>query len=198
MKLLKIIYIASILPLVSGSFIFLYWFYKRTSFAENVVIEVPAFFALVGFLLCSILVLILCIVFIIKNKKEWKKIIIPLTIMGVTIPVIDVYGTMHRELSQKAFVRVVNDTNQRINRIWSDHFEITYSQNYEKEYIFSFYPVYTYDWEQITRSYHPYKISVIHMDVFQKGTVVTLDLSELPKGECKTIKVSQLNNKGNK
>lgn len=192
MKLLKIIYVASFLPLLSGSLIFFYWFYKRTCFAENIYIEAPAFFALIGFLLLGLLVVILCIGFVIKHKIYWKKIIIPLLIICITIPVIDLYGTMHNELSQKAFVHIISDTDQRINRIWSDNFEIRYAETEGKDFILSFNPVYTFNWQERVRSFPVYEINKIHVDVDQNGSLVTYDFPDIEKGDCETIRISQL------
>lgn len=93
----------------------------------------------------------------------------------------------------KAFVRLINDTNQNINRIWSDHFEITDFENKKKDNIISFYPVYTYDWLQKGRSYYPYEINEVHINLTQQdGSLVTFDLPKLSKGDCETIRISQL------
>lgn len=116
-RLLKIIHILSTLPLFFGSFIFFYWFYKRTWYAEDVKIELLAFFTLLGFLLFAFTTLILCIFFVLKNRTDWKKTIIPIIFIITTFPVIDFYETLHTSLSEKAFVRIKNKTDNQINRI---------------------------------------------------------------------------------
>src|SRR4051812_19787236 len=88
---LKIIYIGALLPLLIGSLTFFYWFYKRKWFASNVNIELLAYFTILGFLLVGVITLVLCIDFTLKNRKDWKKIIVPIIIVGLTFPIIDLF-----------------------------------------------------------------------------------------------------------
>lgn len=198
-KQLKIIYFFSIFPLLTGSLTFFYWFYKRTWFADNVNIESLAFFTLLGFLLFALISIILCIVYIFRNRMEWKKIIIPILIIAITVPVIDLYATLHNSLSQKAFVRIINDTDNRINRIWSDNFEITSFKDKGNDFVISFYPVYTYDWTKNDSYYSSdffYEINILRIDLKQKGdSTITYNLPSFSKGNCKTIKLTEIINK---
>lgn len=196
-RLLKIIYLCSIVPLLTGSATFFYWFYKRTWFARNVDIELFAFFTILGFLLLALVTIILCIVFIVKNRTDWKKIMIPIVIVGLTVPVIDLYGTLHTSISDKAFIRIINDTDKQIERIWSDNFEMTYFEKKGNDFVISFYPVYTYDYEW--PEYYPsginYHINTLHIDLKKKGdSIITYTLPEIDKGDCETIKLTKIIN----
>ena len=194
-RLLKIIYLCSIVPLLTGSATFFYWFYKRTWFARNVDIELFAFFTILGFLLLALVTIILCIVFIVKNRTDWKKIMIPIVIVGLTVPVIDLYGTLHTSLSDKTFVRIINDTDKQINRIWSDNFEMTYFENKQNDFVISFYPVYTYDWTTENSLGFNYYINAVNIDLKQKNdSIVTYNLPEFSKGDCETIKLTEIIN----
>jgi hypothetical protein len=196
-KQLKIIYFFSIFPLLIGSLTFFYWFYKRTWFADNANIESLAFFTILGFLLFALISIILCLIFVVKNLKEWKKIIIPILIIAITVPVIDLYATLHNSLSQKVFVRIINDTDNRINRIWSDNFEITSFKDKGNDFVISFYPVYTYDWTKVYYSdTFYYEINRLKIDLKQKGdSIITYDLPSFSKGDCQTIKLTEIINK---
>lgn len=192
---LKIIYFFSIFPLLTGSLTFFYWFYKRTWLASNANIEFLAFLTILGFLLFALISLILCIVFVVKNRTEWKKIIIPILIVGLTFPVINLYATVHNSLSQKAFVRIINDTDNRINRIWSDNFEITSFKDKGNDFVISFYPVYTYDWTKVYYSdTFYYDINKLHIDLKEKGSTITYNLPSFSKGDCQTIKLTEIIN----
>lgn len=130
---------------------------------------------------------------------EWKKIIIPILIIAITVPVIDLYATLHNSLSQKAFVRIINDTDNRINRIWSDNFEITSFKDKGNDFVISFYPVYTYDWTKNDSYYSSdffYEINILRIDLKQKGdSTITYNLPSFSKGNCKTIKLTEIINK---
>lgn len=194
-KLLKIIYLCSIIPLLTGSVTFFYWFYKRTWFADNVDIEVFALFTILGFLLLALTTIILCIDFVGKNRSNWKKIIIPIVIIVLTVPVIDLYRTLYTSLSDQAFVRIINDTDKQISRIWSDNFEIIHSENKWHDFVISFYPVYTYDWTQQDSFGYDYTIHTVHIDLHPKdGSTVTYNLPVFSKGDCETIKLTEIIN----
>lgn len=194
-RFLKIIYLCSLVPLLIGSATFIYWFYKRKWFAENVDIELLAFNIILGFLLLALVTIILCVLFVVKNRTDWKRIIIPIVIIGLTFPIVDLYGTLHTSLSDKAFVRIINDTDRKINRIWSDNFELTYYDNKSNDFVISFYPVYTYDWTEENSFGYDYSIHTVHIDLKQKGdSVVTYNLPDLSKGDCETIKLTEIIN----
>lgn len=194
-RLLKIIYLCSLVPLLTGSATFFYWFYKRTYFADNVDIESLALDTILGFLLLAFVTIILCIVYVVKNRTDWKKIIIPIVIIGVTFSLIDLYGSLHSSLSDKAFVRIINDTDRQINRIWSDNFEMTHFDSNENDFVISFYPVYTYDWTlQPSSVMFNYKINKLHIDLEQKRDIVTYNLPDFSKGDCETIRLTEIIN----
>lgn len=194
-RFLKIIYFCSLVPLLTGSATFMYWFYKRTWFAENVDIELLAFNIITGFLLLALVTIILCVLFVVKNRTSWKSIIIPIIIVGLTFPIVDLYGTLHTSLSDKAFVRIINDTDRKINRIWSDNFELTYYDNKGNDFVISYYPVYTYDWTEEISFGYDYYINTVHIDLKQKGdSILTFNLPDLSKGDCKTIKLTEIIN----
>ena len=193
---LKIIYLCSLAPLLTGSATFFYWFYKLTWFADKVDILSFAFFTILGFLLLALVTIILCIVFAFKNRSEWKKIIIPIVIIGLTVPVIDLYETLTTYISNQAFIRIINDTDKKIERIWSDNFEMTYFENNENDFVISFYPVFTYDWKQeYSRGIFKYKINAVHIDLKEKNdSILTYNLPDFSKGDCETIKLTEIIN----
>jgi hypothetical protein len=194
-RLIKIIYLLAILPLSIGSLTFFYWFYKRTWFATNVEIEFVAFFTILGFLLIGVTTIILSIVFIVKNQEHWKKTIIPIVIIGLTVPAIGLYGTLYTCLSEEAFVRIINDTDKEINRIWSDNFQMNYLENKESDFVISFYPVYTYDWTQQNSTGYYYKVNTLNIDLKQKNdSIITYTLPDFSKGDCKIIRLSNIIN----
>jgi hypothetical protein len=193
---LKTIYLLSILPLLTGSLVFFYWFYKRIYFALNVNIELLSLFILLGFALYAIITLILCTAIVVKDRDNWKKIIIPILIIVLTLPVIHLYGTVYTELSSKAYVRIINDTEGQINRIWSDNFELTYPEEEGDDFVISFSPVYIYDW-RIGRSNSEidYKVNRLRIDLKLKSdSIETYKLPCFEKGDCQTIHVSDVMN----
>ena len=142
----------------------------------------------------------LCIAFVLQNRTDWKKIISPLIIIGLTFPVINLYMTIHDAYSEKAFVRIINDSdNMEIDMIWSDNFQITYFEKGDKDEVVSFYPVYIYDYNfgipSIT-DYWSYKINSVHIDLKQKNdSIITYNLPNISKGDCKTIRLTEIINK---
>ncbi len=193
---LKIIYLCSLVPLLTGSATFFCWFYKRTWYADNVDIELFAFFTILGYIFLALITLILCIVFIVKNRSDWHKIIIPIVIVVLTVPVIDLYGTLHTSLSDQAFVRIINDTDKQINRIWSDNFEMSNFENKGIDFVISYYPVYKYDWTQeYSNGMFNYKVTLVHIDLKQKSdSIKTYNLPDFSKGACETIKLTEIIN----
>lgn len=192
---LKIIYLLSILPLLTGSLTFFYWFYKRTWLAENTEIELIAFLTIICFSLSALTTLILSIIFVIKNKIEWKKVIIPIAIIGLTVPVIDLYETLYTSLWDKAFVRIINNTDSRIKRIWSDNFEMNYFENKGNDFVISFYPIYTYNWTRRSSSDMNYTVNPLQIDLERNDYLVTYTLPEFYKGYCKTIRLTEITRK---
>ena len=197
-RLLKLIYILAILPLLIGSATFFYWYYKRTWYASNADIELFAFFTILGFLLFAVLTLLLCTFFIYKNQTSWKKIIIPILIIVLTFPLIDLYGTLHNSLLDKAYVRIINDSKDlEIDRIWSENFEMRYFKKNKDDIIISFYPVYNYDWTQmISSDWYHYDINPVFIDLkITNDSIRTYELNEFSKGDCKTITLTDVINK---
>lgn len=188
---LKIIYVLLFLPLLTGSLTFFYWFYKRIWFAADADIELIAFFTIIGYFLFALIGIILSINFLSKNRSEWKKVLIPILMIGITYQVANLCWTLYNSLSDKAFVRVINDTDLQIKRVWSDNFEISNFEENDK--IISFYPVYTYDWEKESSGFHRYEINSLHIDMKPKnGSVLTFDLPDIRKGSCMTIQLSEI------
>ncbi len=175
---------------------FFYWFYKRTLSASNAEIEVFAFFTILGFFLLAIVTIISSFVFVVENRTDWKKIIIPILIVGLTIPAINIYGTLYTCLSNQAFVRIINDSDKQINRIWSDDFQMTYFKDKGNDFILSFYPVYTYNWKQEwSPGMFSHTADTLHIDIKQKGdSILTYNLPAFYKGDCKTIKLTEIIN----
>ena len=191
---LKIIYFLSIFPLLTGSLTLGYWFFKRTWFALNANIESLVIIIVVGFLLFAPITIILCIVFVVKNRSEWKKIIIPIAVVGLTFSIFDFYQSLYASLNNQAFIRIINDTDKQVNRIWSDNFEMNYSENKMNDFVISFYPVYTYDWiQEYSKGVFNYKINPLHIDLKQKGSsIITYNMPNFSKGDCETIRLSEI------
>jgi len=185
----------ALLPLLVGSIIFFYWFYERNWFAEDFNIYIYAMFTIAGFIVCAIITLILCAVFVLKNRTEWKKIIVPILIIGFTLPVIHLYETTVKTFSQKAFVRIINDTDKEVGRFWSDDFQMWGDTKRSDDYVISFYPVYKYDWHKTRgNSYNiPHTTNEVFVDLItDRDSMVTYTLPKIEKGECKTIRLSEL------
>lgn len=193
---LKTIYILSILPLLTGSMVFFYWFYKRIWYASNVDIELLAFFSILGFVLCIPFVLILCFWIVSKNRADWKKILVPVSIIVLTVPVIHLYGTVHTLISEKAYVRIINDTDAQISRIWSDNFELTNLETKGNDFVISFSPVYIFDWRLgRSNSEIDYKVNPLSIDLKLKNdSIATYILPNFEKGNCRAIQLSDVMN----
>ncbi|MFK7808620.1 MAG: hypothetical protein AB8F74_12520 [Saprospiraceae bacterium] len=193
-KLLKIIYAFSLTPLVFGSITFFYWYYNRIWFASDVDIELTAFFTILAYFLFGLIALILCSVYAFKQKDNWKKIITPVIIVLITFPTVDLYSSVHTSFEQKAFVSIVNDVNKtEIIRIRSDNFEDTYFDN-KKDFIFSYYPVYTYDWTQaISGNWYNHDLNKIRIEIkMENDKVQTFDFPNFSKGQCGTVRISEI------
>ena len=194
-RLLKVIYVGAISPLVIGSFTFFYWYYNRTWYAHDVDIELFTFFTILCFLLFSSVTLILSAIFIYKNRTDWKKTITPILIIGLTFPIIDLYGALHSSLSEKAYLRILNDTEDSIvSRIWSDNFERTYFENEREGFVISYYPVYRYDWNQRGSISYYYEVNQVYIDVLEltNTSTSTYELGRFSKGDCATIRLTEL------
>ncbi|MDJ1485708.1 hypothetical protein QNI16_34830 [Cytophagaceae bacterium YF14B1] len=195
--LLRISYILALSPFITGSSIFLYWFYKRTYFAESADIEIIAFFTILSYFLFGFTTLILCIIFIFKYKSRWTKTLQPLAIIVITFFTIEIYDNLYRALEEKAFVQIINDSNLTISRIWSDSFELDNLSKRGNTFVISFYPIYTYDWNHpssIGENYtlHPVYITLSGRDDKEKNYL----LPSYYKGNCVNLKISDvLNNK---
>jgi hypothetical protein len=196
---LKYIYIGALTPLITGSSIFLYWFYKRNWFAENADIELAAGITILGFILFGFITILLSTMLILSNAKDWKKIIAPILIIVLTIPMIDIYGVLYTSLSDKAFVRIINDTDKTVKRVWSDNFEITIFDSAPLDFdadpidfIISYYPVYTYDWTKEDSFGYDYEITPVKIELLGNGTVSHYTLPEYSKGECRTITLTEI------
>ncbi len=192
--LLKIIYIGAFAPILMGSLTFFYWYYERFWFAKDVSIEILALLSIYLFVILGFIALIFSVGFAVSGSNYRKKIIIPVLVIFLTIPVIDLYSRAYSALSEKAFVRVINDTEGlRIEKIRSANFEIFYFD--EKDFIISYYPVYIYDWtSQISGRWYNYEISNVTIDIVNNDTTITYDFPNLSKGECVTIKLSEIIN----
>lgn len=192
-KLLQIIYIFSFLPIIVGSTTFFYWYYKRIWFAENAEIEIFALFTILGFFLLTLINIILCVIYVIRNASEWKMIIAPVLIILMTFQVINLYGNIYDSFSNKAFILITNDTNQKIDRIWSDNFEFTLAEDMSSNFVISFYPVYTYDWSVKSSGGFNYEVNPLYVDVDLKDdSIVTYRFPEISKGDCLKFKLSEL------
>jgi c-di-AMP phosphodiesterase-like protein len=191
-RTLKIIYFLSIFPLLIGSLIFYYWYCKRNWYAEDFFIEMFAFFAIIVFLLFALIAMVLCVFFLVKNRTSWRKIVVPLLLILLTFPVIDLYATIQSYYSNKAFVRIINDTDKRVDRIWSDNFvQVNFT---EKDFVVSYFPVYIYNWtNKVSSGRVQFKVNPLYIDIGAKGdSVVTYNLPEMYKGDCEKIKLSEI------
>ena len=165
-KLIKIIYAFSLSPLIFGSITFFYWYYNRKWFANDVNIELTALFTILAYLFFGLIAIILCSVYLFKQKYNWKKIINPVILLLITLPTVELYSSIYTSFEQKAFVNIVNDVNDTdIIRIRSENFEDTYFGK-SKDFIFSYYPVYTYDWTQeISSDWYNYDLNKLIIEI---------------------------------
>ena len=190
---LKIIYLISTIPLLIGSLTFIYWYIKRSWFAENLDIELFVFFTILVFLIAVLATIILCSIFASGYPTDRKNIIPPIIIVLLTFPMVCIYGTLYDLISEKAFVRVINDTDNQIIRIWSANFEKTYYDKKGNDFIISYYPVYTYNWTEENSGEYDYTINGIHVDTRLKNTKLkTLNFPLISKGECRIVRLSNI------
>ena len=192
-KFLNIIYLGAILPLLFGSLTFFYWYYNRIWFANNINIELIAII-IIAYILIGIITLIFILFYIFFYSKKWKKILIPFALIIFTIPAISFYSDTYNCFSEKAYVKIVKDVNDiNIKRISSDNFEITYFDNCLDKDIckFSYFPVYTYNWEDDSYNY-TYDINKVTIELIMNDTIQIFDFPKLYKGECRTVKLSEI------
>jgi len=193
-KTLKTAYTLSLLPLTFGSITFFYWYYSRTLFAKNINIELTAFFTILAYFLFGLLVLILCSIYLSKQKSNWKKILTPISILLITFPTVELYSSIHTSFEQKAFINIINDvSNTEIVRIRSDNFEVSYFNN-KKDFIFSYYPVYKYDWTQeVSSDLYYYGVNKLRIKIkMRNGSIQTFDFPSFSKGQCGTVRISEI------
>ena len=193
-KLLKIIYAFSLSPLIFGSITFFYWYYSRIWFAKDIDIELTAFFTILAYFLFGLIALILCSIYVSKQKSNWKKIITPVIILLITFPTVELYSSIHTSFEQKAFINIMNDVNDvEIVRIRSDNFEDTYFDN-KKDFIFSYYPVYKYDWAQaISGDWYNYDVNKLRIEIkMENDSIQTFEFPSFSKGQCGTVRVSEI------
>lgn len=128
------------------------------------------------------------------NWRKWKQIIPSLSAIVFTFLILILYGTIYSTLSEQAFVRLINDTDKKIIRVWSANFEITELDSSKKDFVIWFYPVYTYDWtKEYSDGMFEYKINDVYIDIEQRtDSVVTYDLPSISKGDCCTIRMGKL------
>ena len=193
-KLIKIIYAFSLSPLIFGSITFFYWYYNRKWFATDVNIELTALFTILAYLFFGLIAIILCSVYLFKQKYNWKKIINPVILLLITLPTVELYSSIYTSFEQKAFVNIVNDVNDTdIIRIRSENFEDTYFGK-SKDFIFSYYPVYTYDWTQeISSDWYNYDLNKLIIEIKMKNdSIQTFDFPTFLKGQCGTVRISEI------
>jgi len=195
-KLLKYIYVGSVLPLLIGSITYFYWYFKRSWFAENLDITVFAITIIFGFIIMAVITLILCALFVFKNKTSWKKVIVPISIVVLTVPFINNYASTYKIISKMAFIRIINNTNYNINKIWSDDDLIWGVTKKGNDIIVSFYPVYINDWtkKKGEGNYtYPHKVNPVFVDLLSgNDSIMTYELPIISKGDCKTYQLSDL------
>ena len=157
---------------------------------------------MLSYFLLSLFTIITSIIFLIKHKELWKKIIPPIICILITFPIIEIYERFHLTMSDIAsFIKIEKDVNDyEIYRVWSNNFERTYFDPSKSEYIFHYFPVRNYDWTPIKADYdgdsyidYNYDISQLYIDLLknQKDTI-TYKLSKLDKGQEEIIKLSEL------
>ncbi len=193
-KLLNIIYTLSLSPLIFGSITFFYWYYLRIWFAKDVNIELTALFTILSYFLLGLVSFILCGVYIFKQRENWKRIITPIIIVLITFPIIELFSTVYTSFEQQAFINVKNDlADTEIIRIRSDNFEDTYFTD-KNDFIFSYYPVYDYDWTQaISGSWYNYEINKLIIEIkMENDSIQTFEFPSFSKGQCGTVRISEI------
>ena len=193
-KLLTIINTLSLSPLIFGSITFFYWYYNRIWFAKDIDIELTAFFTILAYFLFGLIALILCGIYVFKQKSNWKMIITPVIILLITFPTIELYSSIHTSFEQKAFINIMNDVyDVEIVRIRSDNFEDTYVDN-KKDFIFSYYPVYKYDWTQaISGDWYNYDVNKLRIEIkMGNDSIQTFEFPSFSKGQCGKVRVSEI------
>ena len=201
-KLLIILYLSAFIPLVLGTIVFYYWYYNLFYNGIDKRIEGKAFTIVLLYFLFSVITIITSIVILIKHRKLWGKIILPIICILITVPVIELYERIHITMSDIAsFIKIENDLNgYEIHRIWSANFENDYFNPTKKEHIFYYFPVRNYDWTPIKFEYdggifveYDYNISQLYIDLVKnEKDTMTFKLNELDKGQEVIVKLSNL------
>jgi len=198
-KLLIAIYFCSLTPLISGSVVFYYWYYRKTEQALNSDIEFAAFWCLLSYLILGFISVILTVIFITIEKNHRVKMIVPILCTVLTFPAIHIYSGMHKSLANAAYLKIINDQDEaEIDRIWSANYEDKYLRKRNREFIYSYYPVQTIDWDSVLMEYsgikyHPIELNSVYIDLdFGKDSIVTFQLASLSKGGCGSVKLSDI------
>ncbi len=198
LSFIRSIYFISLLPLVASSITFFYWFFNRIYAAVDVDIKGVASIILSLYLICCLATIAMVIIFVIRNSKEWKKVLLPLFFIGVTVLSIGMFGAVYDSFKTTVVVKIVNDTEGlQLKRIWSNNFEYDNFDKEKREHIFSYNPVRNYDWEvpELTSSVYRYRYdySRVFVDLYDSGNnVSTYELPEYKEGYCGEIKLNEL------
>uniref|UniRef100_UPI0032179299 hypothetical protein n=1 Tax=uncultured Draconibacterium sp. TaxID=1573823 RepID=UPI0032179299 len=194
-KLLNVIYIGAWLPLLVGTITFLYWFIKRMWFAQDAEIAWFAYYTILFYFVAGVITLILSVIYVVKQKEKWKKIISPVSVVFITFLVVYLYGSVYSASMQQAFVKVVNDSEGTVVlRVYSDNFEHYYFDRKAGEFIFSYYPVYNFDWTPPASGHdHDYTVNPVSIEVkMENDSVRSFDFPRFLKGECGTVLLSEI------
>jgi len=176
--------------------IFFYWYCQRVFRAEHVSIELPAFLAIVIYVLFVFAGLVITMTYLGNAvwKFGWKRLAPAWVIMIATLPAIITYGTIYDLYMQRAFVRITDDTYMyRVARVWSENLEVTGLESEGYDFVFSFEPVYVYDRSTEDSFGYAYTINDVYVDVIHTdGSVKTMVLPKLDKGGCRTVSIGGL------
>lgn len=200
MKKLQFIYFFTVFPFLFGSTIFFSWYFNRILYANDFSIEGSAFWAIILFILFSLITVIISIVGLFKKQLTLKKLIIPLLFIPITTSALICYGTIYSTFEDQVFVLFTQESKEvRLERIWSANFEQIYFDMDFETYVYSFTPVRNYDWEN--PSYHisdisfrnSFTYSEVYIDLRTKDDSVFTDtLPDFWEGSCLTVDLDKL------
>lgn len=189
------VFVLASTPLLFGSIVFFYWYYSRAWFARAAHIEGAALLAIALYGLFGVVALCLLVHHCVHERRKWGLVMLPLFILAITWAVIDLYSTTYRALGERAYLRVVEcEASPADIIIWSAHFrQALYVDNDEDEFLFSYQPVYTYDWSREHDSLGPYyTVDSVFIEIREEGRTRCWLLPVMENGDCQTLTMSEI------
>lgn len=192
--LIRWAYLLAVVPLMLGSLVFFCWYYARRVYAIDLRIEGLSLLALLLFVLCGAVVLVLTTVALLRDRTRFFIKIGPVLLLVLTCLAIDVYGTMYDQLREKVYFRFeLQGSGITEVEVWSAHMRSGRRSDPNKDdVLLSFMPVYTYDWGSHGSAGPMRALDSVFVEVHTAGAQKAWCLPWLREGECRTLTLSDL------